>query len=153
MAVKKPLTLNLTTGQIEQLQSGDTLANDSLKSREFDSATAPGQAVYTVNATNVDLAQADAQGTIRVTGLATEAVGSGNTGNLLVDGVVSLTTGEWDAVTGQSGGLTPGANYFLSEATAGNLTPTPPTTGFVVRVGHALSNTEFEIEIGQPIKL
>jgi len=151
MAIKKPLVL--TNGQIEQLQAGDTVDNPNLLERTFDSATAIGQVVYTSSANNVDLAQADAQPTVRVAGLAAEAVGSGNTGNMLADGVLTLTTIQWDAVTGQTGGLTPGANYFLSEATAGQLTATAPTTGFVVRVGHALSDTEFEIEVQQPIKL
>jgi len=151
MAIKKPLVL--TNGQIEQLQAGDTIDNANLLSRTFVSATAIGQAVYTSNASAVDLAQADAQPTVRVAGLAAEAVGSGNTGNMLTDGILTLTTTQWDAVAGTTGGLTPGANYFLSEATAGNLTETAPTTGFVVRVGHALSDTELEIEVQQPIKL
>lgn len=151
MAVKKPLVL--TNGQIEQLQSGDTLANPNTLSRTFDSATSAGEAVYASGAGTVELAQADAQSTIRVAGLALEDVGTGNTGNLLADGVLTLNTTQWDAVTGQTGGLTPGSNYFLSEATAGALTVNAPSTGFVVRVGHALSDTELEIEVQQPIKL
>lgn len=151
MAIKKPLVI--TNGQIEQLQAGDTLANPNLLSRTFVSAAAIGQAVYSSNAAAVDLAQADAQSTVRVAGLAAEAVGTGNTGNILADGVLTLTTTQWDAIAGTTGGLTPGADYFLDESTAGNITETAPSTGFVVRVGHALSDTEFEIEVQQPIKL
>lgn len=151
MAVKKPLVL--TNGQIEQLQAGDILANPSTLSRTFDATTVAGQAVFASGAGTVNLARADAQSTIRVAGLAAEDVGTGNTGNLLADGVLTLNTAQWDAVTGQTGGLTPGGNYFLSEATAGALTVNAPSTGFVVRVGHALSDTELEIEVQQPIKL
>lgn len=151
MAIKKPLVI--TNGQIEQLQAGDTLANPNLLQRTFDSTTTIGQAVYASGANTLDLARANAQSTVRVAGLAAETVGTGNTGNVLADGVLTLTTTQWDAIAGTTGGLTPGANYFLSEATAGNLTETAPATGFVVQVGHALSDTEFEIEVQQPIKL
>lgn len=156
MAIKKPLVM--TNGQIEQLQAGDTLANPGVLTRTNGNAGAIilGQAVYSTGSGNVDLAQANAQGTIRVAGLVADlSIAAAASGSILVDGVLTATTGEWDAVTGQVGGLTDGADYFLSAATAGGLTTTAPTaTGeFVVRVGHALSTTEMEIEIQQPIKL
>lgn len=153
MAVKKPLVL--TGGQIERLQPGDTIDVGNTKQRTADTALIKAQPVYASSGTNVDKAQADAQSTIRVSGLAAEAIAMSTTGDILYDGIMVATTGEWDAVTGETGGLTPGANYFLDASTAGMLTQTPPSsTGeFVVRVGHALSATEFEIEIQQPIKL
>jgi hypothetical protein len=154
MTVKKPLVI--TGGQIEQLQSGDTLDMNNTVNRVFNSAATIGQPVYSVSGTNVDLAQANAQGTIRVIGLTlSTAVNAANPGDVLIDGKLTATTTQWDAVTGQSGGLTPGVNYFLNPANPGQLTVTAPSTvgEFVVRVGYALSATEFEIEIGQPIKL
>jgi hypothetical protein len=155
MVARKPLVLN--AGQMEQLQAGDTLDANlvQLVNRTFTSAAAIGQPVYTDGAGSVDLAQANAQGTIRVSGLATAATAAAASGDVAVDGVLSASTGEWDAIAGTTGGLTPGANYFLDAATAGQLTETAPTTPgeFVVRVGHALSATELEIEIQQPIKL
>lgn len=154
MAKKKPLVL--TNGQIEQLQSGDQIDHRNTVSRDNDNAGAItiGQPVYATSGTNVDLAQADAQGTIRVNGLVEDiSIAAAATGDIVVDGILTATTGQWDAVTGDVGGLTPGSNYFLDAATAGNLTKTAPSTGFVVRVGHALSDTELEIEIQQPIKL
>lgn len=156
MAIKKPLVI--TDGQIEQLQAGDQLENANLLVRTNSNAGAIviGQPVYSDSGTTVDLAQADAQGTIRVIGLVADAsIANAASGGVLVDGVLTATTGEWDAVTGEIGGLTAGANYFLDAASAGALTQTAPTvTGeFVVRIGHALSTTELEIEVQQPIKL
>lgn len=154
MAIKKAIVI--TNGQLEQLQAGDRLDLGDTINRVFDSAATIGQPVYSVSGTNVDLAQADAQGTIRVAGLVlSAAVSATNSGDILIDGVLVATTTQWDAVTGQTGGLTPGANYFLDPANPGKLTTTAPTTvgEFVVRIGYALSATEFEIEIGQPIKL
>jgi len=153
MATKKPLVI--TNGQLEQLQPGDRIDVGNRVGRTADAALAVGQPVYASSASNVDLAQADAQGTIRIKGLAAEAIAAAASGEILVDGIMTATTGEWDAVTGETGGLTPGADYFLDAGTAGMMTQTAPTTAgeFVVRVGHALSDTEFEIEVQQPIKL
>ena len=155
MAVKKALVI--TGGQIEQLQSGDNLdiGNMITKTNDQGGAIVIGQPVYVVG-TTVLLAIANAQASIRVAGLVLDlSVADQDPANILLDSKLTATTGQWDAVTGQTGGLTPGANYFLDPTTAGMLTLTAPTTvgQFVVRVGHALSATEFEIEIGQPIKL
>lgn len=59
----------------------------------------------------------------------------------------------WDAVTGQTGGLTPGAYYFLSDATPGHLTTTPPATigHYVMKIGLALSSAEMLLQIGTPV--
>ena len=155
MAVKKALVI--TAGQIEQLQAGDTLdiGNTIVKTNDQGGAIVIGQPVYVVGVT-VLLAQANAQAAIRVAGLVLDlSVDDQDPANILLDGKLTATTGQWDAVTGQTGGLTPGANYFLDPTTPGMLTLTAPTTvgQFVVRVGYAVSATEFEIEIGQPIKL
>lgn len=154
MAVRKPIVL--VNGQLEQLQPGDRLDIGNSKPRTNNNAGAIviGQVVYSIGAAAVDLAQADAQSTIRVAGLVADtSIAAAASGEILFDGILVATTTQWDAVTGQTGGLTFGADYFLSAATAGGLVTTAPTTGFVVRVGYALSATEFEIEIGQPIKL
>jgi hypothetical protein len=114
------------------------------------------QAVYTKANGNVDLAKADASGTKEVLGLVHDAlILTTESGNILVDGVLTATTGQWDTVTGGSGGLTPGAIYYLSAATAGRLTSTAPTTvgQYVVRVGRALSATKMDMMIMAPILL
>lgn len=154
MAVKKAIVI--TNGQLEQLQVGDTLdiGNTTTKTNNSGGAMVIGNVVY-VNGVNALLARANAQATIRVAGLATGGAANASPVDILTDGILTATTGQWDAITGQVGGLTVGADYFLSAATAGLLTSTAPTTAgeFVLRVGHALSATEFEIEIQQPIKL
>lgn len=154
MAVKKALVI--TAGQIEQLQAGDRLdlGNIVTKTNNSGGALVIGQALF-VTGTNADLAQANAQSTIRVAGLALAGAAIAAPVDILTDGILTATTGEWDAVTGDTGGLTPGSDYFLSAATGGGLTLTAPTAAgeFVVRVGHAVSTTELEIEIQQPIKL
>jgi hypothetical protein len=155
MTVKKPLVI--TAGQIEQLQAGDRLdlSNSATKTNNTGNALVIGTPVY-VNGANVLLARANAQSTIRVAGLVAD-VSAPDAGpvTVIVDGVVTATTGQWDTITGQTGGLTPGADYWLSAATAGKLVSTAPTTDgeFVVPVGHALSATEFELEVGRPVKL
>ena len=160
MASKKPLVI--TNGQIEQLQAGDTL-NASVsevdvvtKTNDNAGAIVIGTPVYVKANSNVDKARANAQGTVQLLGLVAEAsVAAAASGIIQTDGVLAATTGQWDAVTGESGGLTPGAPYYLDAATAGLLTQTAPTTTaqFVVRVGLAISSTEMDITLTAPIKL
>jgi hypothetical protein len=115
-----------------------------------------GAPVYMKADGNVDLAKADAQATADVLGLVKDAsIAAAASGNVLLDGVLTSTTDQWDAVAGTTGGLTPGAVYFLSAATAGLLTATAPSTAgqFVVRVGKALSATKLDLTLMAPIKL
>lgn len=67
-------------------------------------------------------------------------------------GPLTLTTDQWDTVTGQTGGLTPGARYFVSSATAGKLTSTKPTAGGTLQfqVGVALSANILGLQLGGP---
>ena len=158
MGLKKPLVIN--AGQIEQLQSGDTLdasCNEvdvvSMANGEESTITIC-QAVYVSDANEVGLGKADASGTAKLLGLVrATSIEAAASGSIQTDGILSATTGQWDAVTGDSGGLTANATYYLSAATAGGLTSTPPSTGFVVRVGLAISTTDMDISIENPIKL
>jgi hypothetical protein len=104
---------------------------------------------------NAKPAQADSQSTVRVAGLVVETADDGNPVEVMSDGVFETDTTSWDFITGQTGGLTEGAPYFLSADTAGKLTLNAPDShgDFVAPIGTALSLTEFDIEIGQPIKL
>lgn len=156
MATKKPLVLN--NGQIEQLQAGDNLSSKDLFDRlnNTGGALVKGTPVYVPLAGEVAKARANATGTKNVFGLVADAsIADAASGGIQTDGVLTATTAEWDAVTGQSGGLTTDAVYFLSAATAGMLTTTAPTADghFVCRVGLALSPTELEITFHAPIKL
>ena len=160
MALRKPLVMN--AGQIEQLQSGDTL--DAIVS-EVDvvsmtnnnaSPIVIGSPVYCDAAGGVDLAQADASGTVEVLGLVADvSIGAAASGSIQTDGILSATTTQWDAVAGTTGGLTAGAIYYLDESTAGLMTEAAPSSvsEFVIRVGKAISTIEMEISISQPVKL
>lgn len=71
-------------------------------------------------------------------------------GNLTVRqrGRLTLTTAEWDAVTGETGGLTPFVEYYLSGTVAKITKTVPATTGDnVVVVGIAESATVMNISI------
>ena len=160
MSQRKPLVI--VDGQIQQIQSGDVLdasvAEVDVVSKQNDNvgSIAIGQPVYTKSNGNVDLAQADAGATVEVLGLVRDAsIAAAASGEIQTDGVLTGTTGEWDNVTGETGGLTPGAVYYLDPDTPGNLTQTAPTTtgDFVVRVGRAISTTAMEISVSQPILL
>lgn len=160
MALKKPLVIS--NGQIEQLQSGDTL-DAAITDQEIISATNSnagtiniGEPVYVDGASSVDLARANASGTKNVIGLvASTSISAAASGNILTDGILTASTGQWDAVTGGSGGLTAGARYYLSATTAGRLTTTAPTTvgQYVCPVGVALSTTEFRLDIDTDVLL
>jgi len=154
MAVKKPLVI--TNGQIEQLQAGDTIEHPGILNRTYTSAAVIGQAVYVDGAGSVDLAQADAAATKDVLGLCFDtSVAAAASGGVITTGILTATTGQWDAVTGQVGGLTAGAKYWLDETTPGSLTPTAPTVvgDYVAPVGKALSTTEFEVDVDHTILL
>jgi hypothetical protein len=160
MASRKPLVI--VSGQVQQLQAGDTLDASTTevdvvsKTNGNVGVVVIGTPVYVKNDGQVDKAKADASGTIQILGLVKDlSVDPAAAGIIQTDGVLTATTAQWDAVAGTTGGLSPGAVYYLDAATAGKLTGTAPTaTGqFVVRVGLALSATELDISTTAPIKL
>lgn len=115
------------------------------------------QPVYVKSDGNVDKARANASGTARVLGLVKDAsVSASATGAIQTDGLFVATTTEWDAVTGETGGLTPGAEYIVSPDTAGNLIQRESATidagEFIVPVLLALSTTEADLNIGEIYK-
>ena len=160
MAQRKPLVMN--AGQIEQLQSGDTLdavvTEVDIVSRTNNNASpiVIGAPVYPDGNGTVDIAQADASGTVEILGIVQEtSISAAASGFIQTDGILTASTGQWDAVAGTTGGLTAGAVYWLDPDTAGLMTETAPTTGgdYVVRIGVGLSTTELEITIQPPILL
>ena len=115
-----------------------------------------GAPVYVKSNGNVDLARANAAGTTEVFGLVRDtSIATTASGKVVLSGIVIATTGQWDAVTGGSGGLTPGADYFLDAATAGMLTTTAPSTGgqYVAAIGKALSTTKMKLAVQPTILL
>jgi hypothetical protein len=115
-----------------------------------------GTPVYVSATGSVDKAQADAAATKDVVGLVVDtSIASSATGDIQTGGLLEATTGQWDAVTGDAGGLTAGTQYFVDPDTAGMLTDTAPIVAgdFVCAVGIALSTTEMIIAIHQTVKL
>lgn len=78
---------------------------------------------------------------------------AGEAGNRIVyqwAGPLSLSTAQWDRVTGGSGGLQTGASYYVSQAAGGLLTTDPSGTTFTAYVGRALSPTTLLIMPAPP---
>lgn len=163
MAIRQPLVIG-ADGLPQQLQSGDSIASPTntpsvraITNGESTVAITLGMPVYASAADTVKRAQANAKTTSKIAGLVFDAtIAAGAVGNIAQSGVLVGTTAQWDAVvTGQSGGLTFGSLYFLDPANAGKLTTTAPTTTGQCNtfVGTALSATELELQIAQPILL
>mgnify|MGYP005834837459 CR=1 FL=1 len=115
-----------------------------------------GTPVYVHSSGNVDKADAGAASTTRVIGLVADtSIATTTAGNIAVAGILSATTGQWDAITGQTGGLTAGAVYYLSDGTSGTLTTTAPVAdgSYIAPVGIALSTTQMKIQIDPTIQL
>jgi len=68
-------------------------------------------------------------------------------------GALTATEAQWDAITGDSGGLVRNAPYYLRSVTEGGLTRSAPSAGgtFKVLVGVAMSSTDFMVRIGSPV--
>ncbi len=68
--------------------------------------------------------------------------------------VLTLPAVIWDAVTGDTGGLVPGARYYLG-APLGTLSTAPPVTSgqYVVVVGSAISSVTMLVHPELPILL
>ena len=159
MAVRKALVI--VNGQIEQLQSADSLGGpfaeiENLAQTSGESGgILAGMAVYSSAIDTVKKAEANASGTVEIIGLVESSITGTGAGTVQTSGVMSLTTTLWDAVAGTTGGLGYGVVYYLDPATAGKITSTAPTTAgqYVVRIGRAISTTELVIHIEQPILL
>jgi hypothetical protein len=155
MAVQKPLVI--INGQIQQIPAGDTLSAPSSvaevdlvnASNDNPGAITVGCPVYVSGANSVDKARANASATCKVFGLVKDtSIASSSSGMIQTDGILVASTAQWDAVTGQTGGLTPGAIYYLDDTAAGKLTTTAPTSSgaYVYIVGNALSSTDLNID-------
>jgi hypothetical protein len=151
MAIRLPLVI--VSGQVQQLQAGDSLDVKSEQVSLQNAEAAPiviGTPVYGFAAGQVKKGQANALSTSEVTGLVGQtSIANGASGQVTLDGLLNATTAQWDAVTGGSGGLVFNTRYYLDPATAGKLTATAPTAvGQVVKeIGVAMSTTDLKINI------
>lgn len=161
MANRKPLVI--VDGLVRQMSSSDIL---DVQLNEVDfipvtngdavAALVIGTPVYVSAADTVLQAQADDVATAEVLGLVSDVtIAAEAEGRVLTDGRLAATTAQWDAVTGEVGGLTAGSVYYVDPDTAGLITTTAPTADgdVVARVGKALSTTILEISINPPILL
>ena len=98
-----------------------------------------------ISSARVDNTLANAQATATAIGLAIAAATTGNPVTFQFVGPLTLTTAQWDAIAGTSGGLAPGTVYYVDPTTAGHLTATPPSTSgsgtFIAQVGTAFTAT------------
>lgn len=161
MALRKPLVQ--VGGQIQQLQSGDTLdapqsgGDQVVQTNGEVGAVVIGAPVYTSANDTFLKAQANNATTQRVSGLVAQApsIANGAQGPIQSDGVLVATTAQWDAVAATSGGLAAGVDYYLDPATAGKITSVAPTTigQYVRRLGKGLSTTELQINLESSVLL
>lgn len=110
-----------------------------------------GQIVYVSvpqgNRPTAKLAKADAYSTSKVIGVATQDIANNEEGLITTFGIVREIN---------TSGFSTGDTLYLSNATAGLLTKTAPTTGFLVKVGKALNSTNngsIFVNVSQPISL
>lgn len=112
-----------------------------------------GAPVYSSANGTVDKAKADAVGTTEAIGLVAQdpSIAIGASGTIRTAGPLTLTTAQWDLITGDVGGLLFNQEYWVDPATAGKLTKTAPTTPtqFVKPMGRAVS-TEIMIIDPEP---
>lgn len=107
-----------------------------------------------IGVTNATPAQAiTATNEATVGGLAIADAASSSPVTLQFSGPLTLTTVQWDARTGGSGGLAAGFWYYLSASTPGGLTTTAPSAGgeFVTAVGFAEDATTLIINPSAPV--
>lgn len=107
----------------------------------------PLAASLTSGECNVGLAD-DSPGAF-VVGLAVGRAVDGERVTTQFAGPFAMTAAEWDTILGNTlpAGLTPGAQYFLSESHAGRLTEVAPGAGYVNQIGVALTETIMLIQI------
>lgn len=111
-----------------------------------------GSVVYVSGSDTGNLADAAAAGTAVPAGLAAADIASSAAGYVRFTGVLELDTSDWDAAWSTTGGLTAGAEYFLSDASPGAGTTVAPTTpgSYLVPLGVAVSVTKFLVRPGSP---
>lgn len=159
MALRKPLVQ--VGGQIQQLQAADTLdapqagGDVIVLTNDEVGALIQGNVVYADANDGVKKAQANAAGTSKPIGLSVDAPAGAATGRIMIQGILTLTTGQWDAAFGTTGGLGFGIIYYLSAVSAGLGTVTAPSTvgQYVVELGIGLSSTELLVRIRETILL
>lgn len=132
----------------------DALGSSAVTKSNGDTVTLqPGAVVYMSAAGNV--ARSDSDVSVsgdEVFGLIKTGAAPAASVVVVTEGMLTLTTAQWDSVTAQVGGLTDGKVYFLG-STPGSLTTTIGATSVIAEVGRAVSITTMLINIQSPIYL
>jgi hypothetical protein len=162
MTIRQPVVIG-NDGLLQQLQAGDSLnaptntpSIRSVANGESATALVIGMPIYASAADTVKRAQANAKSTCTLAGVVYDpTIAAAASGNIAQSGVLIATTAQWDVVAGTTGGLVFNTLYFVDPTNAGKLTSTAPTTvgQCITVVGRALSSTELELQISQPILL
>jgi hypothetical protein len=156
----QPLVIDPTTGLTRRLAAGELLTATltvspviSLINGESSATVVCGTPVYSSAAGSFKRARANALATAKVIGLVKDtSLATGASGLVQTDSIMTLTTGQWDAVTGETGGLIFNGTYFLDSAADGKLTRTPVTGADInTYIGSAMSTTDMDISIQLPI--
>lgn len=103
-----------------------------------------GNPIYLDSSGVWQLAQADSNISLG-RGIVSNVINANNF-EVTITGKIELTTGEWDAITGLTGGLVPGTEYYTSDANAGELVDYIPNYANPVLV--ALSSTVAIVQFG-----
>jgi len=87
-----------------------------------------------------------------VVGLAVTAGGDGVDVTYQFEGIMTLTTAEWEAITQGGGGLSPGSAFYVSDLTTGLITSVQPSTPGhqIILLGYAISETQLQLMINFP---
>lgn len=163
MAVRRPLIL--VGGTQYQLPPGDTLdavalslgselLNNSVAIQQICTPVCAG--VGSSGSGGFQPARANAIGTARVIGLIAAAqIAPNAAGAICQFGIFTATIPQWNLVTGLSGGITPGAPYYLVDTAAGRISTTPPSEvgRFCTKIGIALTPTSMLVAPSDPIGL
>lgn len=89
----------------------------------------------------------------RILGLAVEDSIPGSQLKIQLSGYFHLPPNSWDAVTNLIGGLAGGQTYYVDSA--GKLSIVPPAAApeYMVKIGHAINQSDFLIDLDVAIKL
>ena len=133
-------------------------ASDSIISMQTDDILVPGSPVYVTATTRFELAQADDVPQTRAIGLSLFATAVGFPATVQTQDIVTLTTVQWDAVTGDTGGLTASRIYYLDQLTLGMITLTipvfaTPSSRYNTRIGIAINSASMNLKIRPAFKL
>lgn len=88
-----------------------------------------------------------------ILGLAVDISGPGDQLKIQSGGIIQLSPENWDIVTGQVGGLSTNAIYYVNSLS--RVSPDAPTLSpeYLVKIGVALNNTELLIDLDLIIRL